>query len=508
MRAACDLDPRAIPPRLFLARIYIVNGKLADAENTYKGLKSIAPDQPEAYQALGTFYVSTGQLEKAVSEFQAVVAAKPKDRAAKSHLVETLLDLNRGSQAAPLNQGILKEAPDYPPALVASARILLNDRQYDKAVAALQKAVKSDPNLARGYYFLGLAQQALGLTDMAKGAFSRALELEPQMALASAALAGLTRDHNEALRLADKALKSNPNLPSAHFAASQALLAKGDLQQGEAALEETLRRDPLSLPALTTLLSLRIRQGRVQEAAQRLSGLLQQNPQNPGLHFLLAMARFEMKDLERAESDVRQALALDPKTPAAYTLLANIDFARGDVVKAKANLRTAIAAYPRNLLNYMALVTQYEKEENWEEAKKLCQQAHEIDPTSPMVAAELAFLYLEHGGDINAALSLAQIAKQKMPDSPATADALGWAYHKRGSPNSAIPQLKEAVEKVPDNPIYHYHLGMAYMAAQRPDLAGQSLRTALKVHPDFRYAANARAALDEIARRPRSRSGS
>ena len=55
-----------------------------------------------------------------------------------------------------------------------------------------------------------------------------------------------------------------------------------------------------------------------------------------------------------------------------------------------------------------------------------------MDPLSPLVAAELAFLYLEHGGDINTAVSLAQVAKQKLPDSPVTAHALGWAYYKVG----------------------------------------------------------------------------
>jgi len=146
----------------------------------------------------------------------------------------------------------------------------------------------------------------------------------------------------------------------------------------------------------------------------------------------------------------------------------------------------------------MTLVTQYEKEGNWEEAKRLCEKAHEIDTTSPLVAAELAFLYLEHGGDVNTAVSLAQIAKQKLPDSPITADALGWAYYKLGSLGSAVVQLKESSEKVPGNPIYHYHLGMAYIAARRFDLAGQSLRAALRADPHFPYAANARAALEQI----------
>jgi cellulose synthase operon protein C len=51
-----------------------------------------------------------------------------------------------------------------------------------------------------------------------------------------------------------------------------------------------------------------------------------------------------------------------------------------------------------------------------------------------VVANQLAYIYLEHGGDVNVALGLAQQAKQKMPDSPNVADTLGWAYYKSGLP--------------------------------------------------------------------------
>ena len=146
----------------------------------------------------------------------------------------------------------------------------------------------------------------------------------------------------------------------------------------------------------------------------------------------------------------------------------------------------------------MTLVTQYEREGNWQEARKWCETAHEIDPNAPVVADELAFIYLEHGGDVNTAVSLAQAARQKMPNSPVTADALGWAYYKIGSLGPAVVQLKESCQKVPNNPIYHYHLGMAYLAARQFNLAGQSLHAALRIDPRFPYAAKAQAALEQI----------
>jgi tetratricopeptide (TPR) repeat protein len=111
----------------------------------------------------------------------------------------------------------------------------------------------------------------------------------------------------------------------------------------------------------------------------------------------------------------------------------------------------------------------------------------------------LVFLYLEHGGDVNVAVSLAQAVRQRMPNSPVAADALGWAYYKIGSPVSAIVQLKTSTQKVPDNPMYQYHLGMAYLAGRRYRLAAQCLEIALKKDPKFLDAANARAALENIA---------
>jgi tetratricopeptide (TPR) repeat protein len=501
MQIACGLDPSALPPRFLLARILLAMGKSADAEKVYADLKKTAPKEPQAYRALGSFYASSGQREKAIAEFRSLLTAHPKDSAVKEQLVETLLDLNRIAEAAPLNLEVMSANPTEPRGLESQGRILLSQGQYVKARSALEGAVKAEPNSAPPYFFLGLAERGAGLPDLAKISFSRALELQPQMAQASAALASLTvksGNGDEGLRLAENARRADPNLPSAYLAGAQAQMAKGDARQAETALQDTLRRDPASLPALATLLNLYSQEGRMQEGLQRIAGLVQQYPQNAGLRFLLGVAYFGLKDMEKSEANVRQALTLDPKTPDAYTLLANIHLARGAVEEAKADLRAAIAAHPRSLLNYMALVTQYEKEGNWEEAKKLCEKANDIDRSSPVVAAELAFLYLEHGGDVNAAVSLAQIARQKMPDSPITADALGWAYYKLGSVSSAVAQLKESSEKVPNNPVYRYHLGMAYIASRQFDLAQQSLRAALRTDPQFPYAANARAALEQI----------
>ena len=69
---------------------------------------------------------------------------------------------------------------------------------------------------------------------------------------------------------------------------------------------------------------------------------------------------------------------------------------------------------------------------------------------------------LEHQESSDVALSLAQIARQKMPDSPSAADTLAWAYYQKGLYGYAADLLQEALRNSPENPTYHYHIGMVY----------------------------------------------
>jgi len=85
---------------------------------------------------------------------------------------------------------------------------------------------------------------------------------------------------------------------------------------------------------------------------------------------------------------------------------------------------------------------------------------------------------LQQGGNIDVALSMAQTARRALPDSPNTADTLGWAYYQKGIYNTAIDLFKEALKKNPDDATYHYHLGMAYQKADQPELAKEHLQRA------------------------------
>jgi tetratricopeptide (TPR) repeat protein len=502
MVSASKLAPSDPLPRLMLANSYAAEGNFAEGEKICKELKTIAPADPSAYHALALFYESTGQRTEAVKELQSLQASHPKDPWVKANLAETLLDLDRVQEASVPTQELLSLDPSDPVALLLKGRILITERKYPEARTALENAVKGAPGSAASYYFLGVAQQSLGLADAAKVSFAQAHSLSPRMVGPEAALAELDVNsgaYDEAERLAN----TNANTEIAAVVGAQVELAKGNLGKAEQQVEAALQHDPVSLPALEVLVKLYARDGKAQEAVRRLSALTSQHPKNAGLQFLLGLSYFSLKDLQKAEASARQAVALDAQTPDAHALLAAIDQAKGLKEQAITDLRAEIEANPYKVSNYMALANLYGAEGKWQDARSLLEKAHAVDPSSASVKNDLAYLYLQHGGDTNAALSLAQEAKRALPDSPAVADTLGWALYKLGSYQLAINQLTASAQKVPDNPEYQYHLGMAYLAAGSFGPSAQSLQRALSSDPKFLYAENAKAALETIAKRSR-----
>jgi tetratricopeptide (TPR) repeat protein len=422
-------------------------------------------------------------------------------------LIGTLLQQGRVDEAATLNEGLLKASPGDPEGLLFNGRILLAKGQYKQAQTEIEKAVKGEPRSAPGYYFLGVAQNAQGYDAQARTSWAHALELNPQLTIARIALADAAASHgdyDEALRLSAELLKTHPGLKSVQLIRARALIGKGNTKEAQAVVQAELDRNPTSLAALALLVNLRIKEGKPDTLIPSISKTVEQHPSNAGLHYWLAVVYFRSKDQTKAEASAKQAIVLDPKPWEPYSLLAEIHTAAGSVEQAKADLRTETEHNPKGVAGYIALERLYQKEGNWDEARRLAEKAHQIDQTSAVAANDLASLYLEHGGDVNSAVSLAQIARQRAPDVPAAADTLGWAYYKLGSTKVAVTQLSEAVQKDPRTAVFLYHLGMAYFADGQRDSAGQSLKRALATDPNFPEAASAKATLDKLSRPPQA----
>ncbi|MGQ9751016.1 tetratricopeptide repeat protein, partial [Desulfosoma sp.] len=119
-------------------------------------------------------------------------------------------------------------------------------------------------------------------------------------------------------------------------------------------------------------------------------------------------------------------------------------------------------------------------------------------PDFAPAANNLAWLLVETGGNIDRALTLAQMAKEKMPDDPAVADTLGWIFVHKKAYASAVAQLEDAVAKMPENPSIRYHLAVALAEKGDAERARTELEKILANSTSFPEKEKARDLLNKV----------
>lgn len=107
-------------------------------------------------------------------------------------------------------------------------------------------------------------------------------------------------------------------------------------------------------------------------------------------------------------------------------------------------------------------------------------------------------------GDAAAAVELLRAEWDRGHHSAAVADALGWALHRSGDPDTALEYAEQAVDSGGQNASYAYHLGMVQRALRDFGPARRHLEEALRTNPQFSPldAPRAQEALDTLGLPP------
>lgn len=228
--------------------------------------------------------------------------------------------------------------------------------------------------------------------------FQRAIELDPEYALAHVALAdswNLLNDYgnlslDEMLELAvpqvAEAMKIDERLAGAFTSLANLRAKQGDFEWADAVYQRALELNP---NYTTTYLwyggLLREELGRPEEALALHEKGLELDPRSPLMKVNHALDLIALGRFDEARAALEEAIELDPRHPSAYTVIAN--------------LNQVWLAEPA-------------------EAVKWARKAIEIDPDSPVVAALLASIYLDIG-DLGAARHWVERALSNGPENGA-----------------------------------------------------------------------------------------
>ena len=230
----------------------------------------------------------------------------------------------------------------------------------------------------------------------------------------------------------------------------------------------------------------------------RISAALAKAPENPALLTLAARAHTAAGDTQRTEQLLRRSIEIDPGHLEAYSLLGDLYASQGGCPRHGPASSTILVKQPESVALNTIVAMLYETEGNKAEARKRYERVLQIDQNAAVAANNLAYIYAEDGGNLDIALQLAQVAKQKLPDSPYVADTLAWVYVKKDLATLAIPQLEQALTQMPDNAVLTYHLGMALVQSGSRTKGRKTLERALSLRLPPPAADEARRTIEQL----------
>jgi len=202
--------------------------------------------------------------------------------------------------------------------------------------------------------------------------------------------------------------------------------------------------------------------------------------------------------MEEGKQALVQSIEKNPAYITPYLTLARIHNSKGELDQAIGMYKSLIKNRPDQASPHSLLATLYEKQTKFDLAETHYKKALEINPDFIPALNNLAFLYAEQNKELNKALELAQLAREKTGAITAIMDTLGWVYYKKELFPSAVEEFKTCVEKEPENPIFHYHLGLAYNKMWKYDLAKTALTKALDLQADFKGSDEAKKILAQL----------
>jgi tetratricopeptide (TPR) repeat protein len=508
-----------------LAAHYSFENRRQDMIGVLQEIKSHAKDFPRAYQVVGDFYVRLGDPDSAIREFKEGITKDPVRKATyQKDMMSVLIAQHKRGEAAEINQQILKDNPNDSDARSLEAGFLLDKGDVTRALSELQAVVTRSPDNAVARYNLGRAHVARGEWEQARQAFQKAIEIHPDYMLARLALAQLlvTRgDFDAALKAAGDILRLDRSNKYAQLIESAALLGQKKYDESRALLNAMLQKSPNAPDVLFQLGVVDLAQGKYKEANDSFKRTYELNPANSrGLMGMVETQMAENKpdeaikvlEAEAAKApnrlDVQLALGNTEVRAGRYDLalgyfqrvLDGLDKntkVRGDVYmrigetyRRKGDLANSINALqegrkflPDNPIILSTLALVLDAAGRFNEAKQVYLATIKMDPNNAVSLNNLAFLMAENNGDLDQALTMAQRAKQLLPNLPEVSDTLGSIYLRKNLFGDAVDIFKDLVTKVPTSSTYHYHLAKAYFQQGDKLRATSQLQLALKYSP-------------------------
>lgn len=456
-----------------MAGLYLRMGRVEDAQKAAETALESEPDYVPCLVIIGGIHSSMGRFEKAAKYFSRITELDPKNKEAWIYLSLALLQDKEYEAAITALDKFGGVFPDDPVGLYYKGRIYIQMGKNAEAEKLYKDVIKRFPEFSKGYEGLALAYKAGKNLEKAAEVYRKYLESYPddeEMRGKLAEVYLLQESYSKAIDQYKGLVEKEPEDASLHFRLGLSYVKQAEESQNpddyQKALQEfqLLRaKEPASRRIAFYIATIFERLKLLDEAIEVWSQLLAEGGKE-SRDIAVKMAELYERAGKTEESLKSAIIArdMDPNDPELqyYTGLLENKLNRGK--EAIESFKRAVSLNPSEAKYYFLMGAVHEREGDYENCIAAMKKAIEIDPSHANALNYLGYMYAEKSVNLKEAEEYLGKALAIEPDNGYFIDSLGWVYFKQGRFKEALEKLLTAVRNIPPDPTVLEHLGDVY----------------------------------------------
>jgi tetratricopeptide (TPR) repeat protein len=285
------------------------------------------------HSTLGQAHHALGNLNEAITSYRQALKLNPHHALAHNNLGIVFIDLGKLNDAVACFRQAVQLKPDFTEAHNNLGNVLKDQDKLDEAVTCYRRALQLKPDYAEAYNNLGSALMRQHKLDDAIACYRTALRLKPDFANSYYNLGMLFKAQgklDDTVTAYRTAVTLKPDYAEAYCDLGIALKDQGKLSDAIACYRTALKLKPDYAVAHNNLGNALLGEGKLKEAIASYQTALRLKPDNAVTHNNLGNAFMDQGKLDAAVACYETALALNPDYADAHVNRAQAWLLSGD----------------------------------------------------------------------------------------------------------------------------------------------------------------------------------
>jgi tetratricopeptide (TPR) repeat protein len=321
------VDPTRADSYLSLAMLQVRANLPDQAETNFKKAAEVGPKNVNAQSALGLFYQSRNRLPEAEQQFKHAIEVDPKDPSPRASYVRLLMSQGKKAEAEAYLTQTKKDFPDNSEGYRMLGDFYYANGELDKATTEYTSLYHDHPKdlqVKKNYVQLLILKNRLDEATKLNDEILKSNPHDTEGLVYRGQVQLRQNDGRGAVDSLQQAVKNDSNNAAAHYQLGLAFDMQHNEGQAEAELRESVRLRPDFTDAQRALANLELRRGDLDALTQTAQLIIGGAPESPDGYLLRAVAEMNRKKYPEAEEDLRKAAAVAPNNPTPLVQMGNL----------------------------------------------------------------------------------------------------------------------------------------------------------------------------------------